>query len=82
MPPAIPATSIAGSTSGDSEPWKRERDAAAEDRAHDELPFGADVPDVRAIADGKADRDQHDRACLEQQLADVVDGVDRLDEKT
>ena len=72
----MPATSISGSTKRDSALVERERDAAAEDRAHDELAFGADVPHVGAIADGEADRAQHDRARLQQELADVVERVD------
>ena len=60
---------------------ERERDAAAEDRAHDELAFRADVPHVGAVADGESHRAEHDGARLQQQLADVVERVDRLDEE-
>ena len=60
---------------------QRERDAAAGDRAQRELAFGADVPDVGAVAGREPRRDQHQRRRLEQELADAVERVDRLHEE-
>ena len=56
MPPIAPATNIAGSTSAALAAVKRERDAAREDRAEDELALGADVPDVGPKADTRGPR--------------------------
>ena len=74
LPPSAPATTIAGSSStGLAAGPKCERNAAAGDRADDELALGADVPDVGAKADRQPHRDQHQRRRLEQQLADAVE---------
>ena len=54
-----------------------QRDPAAGNGARDELPLGADVPDVCAESDGKADRDQRQRRCLEQKLGDAVRVLER-----
>ena len=70
MPPSAPATNIARQHPARPAVPRRQvqRDAAAGDRAERELAFGADVPDVRAKADREAERDQHQRRRLQQQL--------------
>ena len=51
------------------------------DRADDELAFGADVPDLRAVADRQPLRDQEQRPGLQKQLPDAVPGGQRLHEE-
>ena len=83
--PAHPADD-AGGDDGDEEPAagrrrRLHRHAAREERADDELSFGADVPDVRAKADREAERDQEQRRRLHRQLGERVDALHRLDEE-
>ena len=60
---------------------REHRDAAGGDRADDELPFGADVPDVGAKAHRQAERDQQQRRRLDRELGQRVDALHRLDEE-
>jgi hypothetical protein len=49
--------------------------------AEHELPFGADVPDVGAVAHRQAQRDQDQRRGLDRQLRQRVQALHRLDEE-
>ena len=51
-----------------------EAHAGAADRAHDVLPFGADVPDTGAEAEAEADGDEDERPGLDQQLRARIGG--------
>ncbi len=57
------------------------RDPAGAQRADDELPFGADVPHVRAEAHRQAERDEDQRRGLHRQLGQRVQALHRLDEE-
>jgi hypothetical protein len=57
------------------------RHAAAGDGAQGKLALGADVPDIGAEADGKADGAQNQRRGLDRQFRQPVLGRDRLHEK-
>ena len=59
---------------------KHDRHHAAENGAHGQLAFGADVPHIGEITHGKAGADQHQRRCLHQKLLDRPLRRERLDE--
>ena len=55
-------------------------DAGARQRADDVLPFGADVPDLRLVAERQSERDDDERRGLGQDVLPFVGGDDRRDE--
>ena len=81
MPPSIPASRIATTTRRLRLLGGADGDAAAEDRPEDELPLGADVPDVGAKAHREAQRDEHERRRLHRQLGEGASAAHRLDEE-